>query len=271
MIILREFLYRQDDLVAQFLEQLEGGEFDEQHIREQATRATGVGATASVGPLAASGDHRREGTSETELTMRQTAGSRFNRLHALLDASGSIQPLEALDDDIWDQIGRNEVVEVEAVLNLLPGVLEMSQATSLSGLLPVINMMKDLPDEFRPDDFNPEDAEQMSAQISTIDSFAQHLGSGPIPCTFVPAGSSRYTFFAELARASVEGEVADLEGEVTVLARLKRKIAKGKPETLGGLPGIQLNREQRRTGGAAPLTTQLRYPAAVATVIGIYR
>jgi hypothetical protein len=81
MVVLREFLYRSDDLVSQFLEQLEGGEFDEQRITDQSSRSSGLGASVTAGPLSASGDKRTGESSESELTMRQTPASRFNRLH----------------------------------------------------------------------------------------------------------------------------------------------------------------------------------------------
>ncbi|MGI9119293.1 MAG: hypothetical protein ACR2G7_04090 [Acidimicrobiales bacterium] len=35
MVILGEFLYRRDDLVSQFLAQIEGGVYDEEHINER--------------------------------------------------------------------------------------------------------------------------------------------------------------------------------------------------------------------------------------------
>lgn len=89
----------------------------------------------------------------------------------------------------------------------------------------------------------------------------------------VPARAPRYKFFTELARESIQGDIADLDGEVTVLAKVTRKIAKGKPETVGQpFPGMQLNREQRgKDAGSAALTVRLRHPAAVVTVIGLYR
>jgi hypothetical protein len=272
-VVLREFLYRRDDLVAQFLEGLEGGEYDEERIKEQATRAAGGGASAGAGPLRASADLRREGTSETELTMRQTAASRFNRLHSLLEKNEAIQPLESLDDAIWEGLLRNEVIEVEAVLTLAPGVAAMNQAAGLGALLPLIGKISSLPDELLPDDFDRRDAARMTKQLPIIQDIAQPLTSGPVPCTFVPIGTARYTFFAELVRSGIQGTIADLEGEVTVLAKVTRKIVKGKPETVGQpVPGVQLNRDQRRKGaGSALLTVRLQHPAAVVTVIGIYR
>jgi hypothetical protein len=273
VVVLREFLYRRDDLVAQFLEQLEGGEYEEERIKEQDGRASGVGGSVGAKGLALSGERRKEGSRETELTVRQTPASRFNRLHNLLEQSEGIQPLESLDDAIWDEIERNEIIEVEGVLTLLPGVVEMNQATSVDKVLPIIEAMKGLPDEYLPDSFQRQEADKISGQIPIVQDFAQHFASGPVPCTFVPAGAPRYKFFAELVRYSVVGNIAELEGEVTALAKVTRKIDRRKPETLGQpVPGIQLNREQRRKGGAgAPLTVRLQHPAAVVTAIAIYR
>ncbi len=273
MVVLREFLYRRDDLVAQFLQQLEGGEYDEERIKDQRTRTSGASASAGIGSLGLSGERRADGTSETELTMRQTAASRFNRLHALLHQKEAIQPLHALDDAIWEQIARNEVVEVEATLTLLPGVAEMHQVAGIDAVLPLIETIKDLPDELLPDTVDRREADKMSSQIPAMQAVAQGLASGPVPCTFGPAGFPRYKFFSELRMDGLDCEIADLEGDVTVLAKLTRKIERGRPETVGQPgPGMQLNREQRRKGApSTPFTMRLQHPAAIVTTIGIYR
>lgn len=116
MIALREFLYRDDDLVSQFLEQMEGGGYDEQRITDQSNQTSGLGASAKVGPLNLSGDRRAGEASESEMTVGQTPASRFNRLYRLLEEGTAIQQLLGLDDEIWNQLSRNEIVEVDAEL-----------------------------------------------------------------------------------------------------------------------------------------------------------
>lgn len=273
MVVLREFLYRRDDLVAQFLQQLEGGEYDEERIKEQSGRTSAASGSAGVGPLSLSAERRRDGGSATELTMRQTAASRFNRLHALLSKDDGIQPLTSFDDAIWGQIECGEVVEVEGVLKLLPGVLEMQQASGIGCFLPLIETMKDFSDDWLPDTFDRDEVERVGGQLSAVQGVAQHLATGPVPCTVVPRGAPNCKFFIELKRDSLQGEIADLEGEVTLLARITRRITKGKPETMGQpIPGVSLNREQRRKGGSkGTLTVRLQHPAAVVSAIAIHR
>lgn len=67
----------------------------------------------------------------------------------------------------------------------------------------------------------------MSKQLPVIQDLAQPLTTGPVPCTFVPIGTPRYTFFAELVRSGIQGDMADLEGEVTVLAKVTPKDRQG--------------------------------------------
>lgn len=183
---LREFLHRRDDLVSQFFEQLEGGLYDEERIKEQSGRRSGVGASAGIGAARFSADRGKDGSTEAELTMRQTPAPRFNRLYNLLEAQGSVQQLTALDDDIWQQIDRKEVIEVDAVLSLLPGVLDLHQAAGVGSLAPVVELMQSLPDELLPDNFSRREAEQMTSQMPAIQDFTDHMSTGPVPCRRAP-------------------------------------------------------------------------------------
>ena len=274
MVVLREFLYRRDDLVAQFLEQMEGGVYDEEQITERTQSGSGIGASVGARGANVSGERKRHADHEAALTLRQTAASRFNRLHSLLQQEEALQPLEALDDDIWDQLRRNEVVEVEANLTLAPGVHETSNATALGAAAPLLDLMRSLPESMLPADFDREEADKISDQLPVVERFAEHFAAAPVPCTFTPVGSSRHKFFAELGREHLLADFGDLESEVTVLAKVQRLIPRSKPETVGSgiLHDVAVNRQQRRRQKRdEPLTVRLSYPAAVVTAIAIYR
>lgn len=272
--MLREFLYRRDDLVSQFLEQIEGGGFDEEQVMERTQSGSGVGGSVGAGGAKLSAERRKHGEREAAHTLRQTPASRFNRMHQLLSEGGAIQPLEALDDTIWDQLSRNEVVEIEAVCNLAPGVSELANLGAIAGAGPLIDIFKSLPPSMWPDNFNPDEAEKMSQQLPIVQGFVAHFANAAVPCTFQPLGSPRYRFFAELPRGHLLVEPAALQGEVTVLAKIQRLIKKGAPETVGAgvLQGAPVNREQRRKQKSnPPFTVRLSYPSAVVTAVAIYR
>jgi hypothetical protein len=56
---LRIFLYRDDALVSQFLEQLEGGTYDEENIRQRKGSGGSLGAEIGVGSAGLKGSHLR--------------------------------------------------------------------------------------------------------------------------------------------------------------------------------------------------------------------
>lgn len=113
----------------------------------------------------------------------------------------------------------------------------------------------------------------MTSQLPMLETLASNSPPDPSRASSRQSAHRDTGFFAELQREALQADLASIEGEVTVLAKVARKIEKGRPETLGQpLPGVGLNREQRRKDASAmPLTVRLQYPAAVATVIGIYR
>lgn len=274
MVVLREFLYRRDDLVGQFLAQLEGGVYDEEQITEQNQSGSGVGGGLAAGPLTASAERRSQGNREASRTMRQTHESRFNRLLTRLEGQEAVQFLAALDDAIWDELRRNEVLEIEAVLTLAPGVTDLSNLSALRSAAPILELMRSLPASMLPADFDPGEADKIGGQLPLIQRFADQFARAAVPCTLTPVGSARYSFFAELPREHLLAEPTNLEGEVTALVKVQRFVQKGKPETMGTglMPGVTANRQQRREQETEqPLTVRLRHPAAVVTAIGIYR
>jgi hypothetical protein len=274
MVVLREFLYRRDDLVSQFLEQIEGGVYDEEQITERTQSVSGIGGSVGARGASVSGERKKQGDREAALTLRQTVASRFNRLHDLLRQEEALQPLEALDDGIWDQLRPNEIVEVGADLALAPGVAQINNAAALGAAAPLLDLMRTLPAGMLPEDFDRAQADRMSDQLPMVQRFAEHFATAPVPCAFAPVRSPRYRFFTELSRDNLLVEPGALEGEATVLAKIQRLIPKGQPETVGGgiLPEVTVNRRQRRRQqGDQPLTVRLSYPAAIVTAIGVYR
>jgi hypothetical protein len=141
MATLRQLLYCDTDLIRQFLAQLEGGIFDEEHQAERTGGRTGVGGEVKAGPLGGRADRGREESQEVERVVCQTEASEFDRLYRSLSQQGNIQFLENIDDAIWDQLQRREIVEVEAVIR--PAGLEKISELFIKfqEILPLIDAM----------------------------------------------------------------------------------------------------------------------------------
>lgn len=85
----------------------------------------------------------RKGLSRSQLQrkMQQTSASRFARLYDLLDEDDGIQELPALDQAIWDQLRRQEVVDVQAIVALPALTRVLGMAPMLEGFAAFAEMM----------------------------------------------------------------------------------------------------------------------------------
>ena len=140
-MILRDFLYRDDEQVNKYLAQMEKGEYDEVNLTERDRNTKGFKANLKLPLLDASGENNKEGSMESSLTVRQTPESRFNRFWDLLNEEEQIHPLQSTDEEIWDNYGTDETLEIKARIELVPGVSEMATARELSSLKPMLSSL----------------------------------------------------------------------------------------------------------------------------------
>lgn len=265
-LVLRHFLYLDQDLLDEFLGQLEGGLFDEEHERaeESTSKSRSVGGEAKVvrGNLGRSND---SGAS-TERIVRQTASSKFDRFRRQLLDHEALQELGALDDAIWDQLEAGELLEIEAKLSQ-PGLSQVTQlARQLADVAPLLQAIG---------------AELKEEDVSQAEALASLADTDRVPVLVEVAAVPRYRFACRLRGSSLTVGESDLVGEATVLAKLQRKLKKGEREDLVDLPGVaMLPRAKRRELEAAikksksPISqgaTSIGHPGGVLTAVAINR
>lgn len=265
-LVLRQFLYLDQDLLDEFLGHLEGGLFDEEHERaeESTSKSRSLGGEAKVvrGNLGRSND---SGAS-TERVVRQTPSSNFERFRRQVVEQEGLQALGALDDAIWNQLEAGELLEIEAKISM-PGLSQITQfARQFTELAPLARAFGA--------DVKDDDVTQAQALASLGD-------NDRVPILIEVAAAPRYRFACRLRSASIMVEQNDLVGEATVLAKLQRKLKKGEREDLAELPGMgMLPRAKRRELEAtikkskAPISqgaTSIGHPGGVLTPVAVYR
>src|SRR3954464_8427365 len=114
----RRFLYLDPEITDAFLAQVEGGLYAEEEQTTRDTSTRGVAAGAAVGPLRAEGARGGSGEETVSRTVQLVAEGNFARLSAHLERQGASQYLQSFDEDIWNQLRRGEVLEVEADLSV---------------------------------------------------------------------------------------------------------------------------------------------------------
>jgi hypothetical protein len=151
--VLRRFLYLDSSVVDELVSQIEGGLYGEeaQRIVTGSGRKRGGELGVGLGGASAKGSAGRESSTQDERarTMEQTPESRFARLYDSLASEGAIQWLEVLDEEIWNQLRRGEVIEVDGIV-ALSGLNKLLALADQFG--PILGAMQTFDAEAAPDD-----------------------------------------------------------------------------------------------------------------------
>lgn len=269
--MLRSFLYLDAALIAEFLGQLEGGLSLSEEIRTTGLSERSAQGGVRAGPLGASASIGGESRRESERTVEQTAASLFDRLYGQLDQVGQVQPLSALDDNIWRQLRRGEVVDVEASIYL-------AGLTKLFDLAAKVQQLSQVASLFD----RPLDSESM-ASLGQITDLASLMKSDWVPVVAHVVGNPKYKFLARLNRESLAVDPMELEGEAIVFGKIQRILQPREELPVADvLPGWSaLPREKRKELETSLKRTDIskfglgelsiRAPGAVLMPVAVYR
>jgi hypothetical protein len=264
-IKLRHFLYLDSDLTNEFLAQVEGGLFDEEEQSTTGTSDKAVGGGVSAGPVQAGAGRGSSQEEARARLVRQTQESAFNRLAGLLEQTESVQWLESLDEEIFAQLSRGEVLEIEAVLEvplLVKLIVSASQMETVGQLMETMGQQ-----------FDAKALQGMQALVAIGGLFQS------VPVIAAAAGSPTYKFIAQINPAHLRVAIDQLDGEARIFATLDRKLREGEQVSiLDAIPVLRslpdrdeveanLQDEQSRQFVGEPVTP----PAAVVSAIAIYR
>jgi hypothetical protein len=209
--MLREFLYLDAGLTQQFLAQLEGGVYRDEAQSWRTAKGSSLegGLDARVAKLGGG----RESSDEEAVsrTVEQTPAGEFHRLMTKLKEIKGVELIEALDDAGWDALRRGEIIEVEALLSM-PTISHMLGLASK--VQPLLSLMEGLGE-----DVAGTDADSLAAMMT----LAQMSPTVPVVAT--PVGSPTIGFIAHLKRAALDVDVHELEGEATLVGKIRRKLA----------------------------------------------
>jgi hypothetical protein len=294
--MLRKFLFLDDSSVWDYLSVLEGYVTDDEVGRTEKGQIQ-AGASIDLHLVGAEAGKRKESEDQRRLII--TPPARFERLHKLLAETDQIQQLDAFDQEIWDQIGSGEMLEILADIrfpDLFSTLLTLPEAAetldSISSLLEVLETFGPL---FASDDepglgLDSKTREQLRG-FEAISGAVSELANQPaanVPIVFEAINTQGFQFFARLPRQHMRvDDLRDLEGQAYVFGKVFRKVRKGQDlEVFSLVPGLTsiaspLNRHQRRAMKKASsgttsdptnkITDKIKGPAIVLDPVAIYR
>lgn len=190
----------------------------------------------------------------SERTVEQNDNSEFERLYSNLQGAGLEKSLIETDDD-WDAVEAGEVIEIDVnvSMNMLNSLLSNPIVKAL-----MLNQIKD-------------------TDPKTVD----YLIGNDIAVTAKLANSSKYSFLMNLPTASVRLP-NELNGELTMLCKVHRKLKKEEKQAVLSFPGIVKSalskdnaledlRKSFTDQGLEAGELEISAPGAILTPIAIYR
>jgi hypothetical protein len=237
-----------------------------QEVDETEMEAKQRGGKVSV--KVAEGSGASEKSTETRRRLAVTDAAQFQRLYELLEDANAIQYLEAFDLEIWQQLKRNEMLEIQANLRVPEILMQLQQANNL---MPYIDLMRIIGEDPLSD---PKTAEAMSGMRSLHGIFADKS----IPLLFEAVSAPGFHFFASLSRQYLKCDLSELRKEAVVFGKVQRILPKGESQQvfsiLPELESLAANRKQRRAMKADQpegATEVLKGPAIILTPLSVYR
>lgn len=266
-LTLRRFLYLDSELTGEFLAQLEGGRYTEEDLSRKGQRDSELGGALGAGGISAKAGKSSASGAEASRTVRQTPESEFARLAEQLEQENGLQFLDALDEQIWGQIRRGEILEIEA--DVL--VSSLRKVAELVGSMGDIKKVAELAGEELELDAETEASLGALSKLGTM--------NAKVPVTARAAGTPEFQFIASLEPAKLRVPLDELDGEATFVAKVQRKLRPTEQHTFfDSIPGMSaIPREQRREvfegleNSVEFPDVVIAAPAAVVTPIAIYR
>lgn len=275
---LRSFVYLNDDVVSDYLAQLEGAILEGPYTEtDTSTGAKEGGGKLRLHVADVGGQMSRSQSSETLRTLRETPAARFARLHDTLEGEQMIQHLDGFDLEIYDQIEIGEIVEIRGI-GRLPRWERIARAASdFAGLFDIMRLTGQ----------DPLEDPKTRVGFEGLNALAAKKDQEGTALLLTPRNAPEFTILAKL-EASRLTRKEDLEAEVTILAKVQRILQKGETfDVFRLLPEVNdivqtmehQNRAARRTtkrqsgkksSDPSPLDEQVKYPALVVQPIAVY-
>ncbi len=267
-MILRNFLFLDTATMEDYLATLEGyvveGTVDQTDVEKK-------DKSGKAGYKIVEGGIKSEKSTETKQKLAVTDGAKFQKLYELLKEQDLLQFLDAFDEEIWKQLRRGQLLEVDSIIRF-PKPFAMTQA--IDGISPFLDIMAAFGEDSLLD---PEDR----AAFEGMSAIAKLVEEKPVPILFEAASTADFTFVANLPRRYLRCQLMDLEGEATIVGKIQRVLARGtKVEVFSlfsaftsSLPS--LSKEQRnqmqKEMVKGELAEVVRAPAIILTPLAIYR
>ena len=265
-MILRNFLFLNTSTVNDYLSTLEGSVTDSPIDQTEVKKSEKSG---KAGYQIIEGSAGSETSTETKQRLAITDAARFQRLYELLEKQNLIQPLDAFDTEIWNQLQRGELLEIQANIRL-PDSFKLTQ--TIEDLSPFLDIMKAF-------DQDPLADPKTRAAFEGMRAIGKLIDKQNAPLVFEATATPGYQFATHLPIQHLRCELADLQGEAVVFGKVQRILKKGERLEVFSLVSAlteSMKMQKQRSKAIKEITDKnviemIKGPAIILIPVAVYR
>ncbi len=263
--MLKSFLYLNESALSDYVSALEGGVRETVGDRRKDSR--GAHGKAGVGGFGGGGESNHE--AEQTVSMTDSPPAQFERLMRLVGADPEAAGwVEILDPDTeLPQLLTGALIDIECDIQIPTFVGMLNRSSGLIDTMKSLSALSDL----MPAGSAVPDPQQVEMAEKLTDLMGDKVMIVGMP------DSDTWTITGQLLPTHQRVETEDLEGDVRVVGKVKRRIRAGESHSLMALPGASLmNREKRREMSRKGPSSEsddswVRGPALILDILAIYR
>lgn len=262
--MLKNFLYLNEAALSDYVSALEGG--IRSAVDDRRTDSRGAHGKAGVAGFGGGGESAHE--NEQKVSMKDTPPAQFERLLRLVamepEAAGWVEILDP--DGEFPTLATGSLIDVDCDIEIPTFVHMLNRG---SGLIETMKSLSTLSDML------PSAAKIDPNQLAMVETMTNVLGD-KLMIIGTP-DSDEWRITGQLLPAHQRVEIEDLEGDVRVVGKVKRRIREGESHQLLPLPGasIMSRAKRRELARQRPASTSedmsIQGPALVLDILAIYR
>lgn len=264
---LRKFLYIDKEFINDSLGMILGEEY-ETTIVEKISSKLGGNINAGVDAVNGGGQIGREKNIETTKKVIVTDAIKFQQLYEEIQYSQENKIYyDYITPEIWESFEKDDIIEI--VVNLeLPKLITL--ANTVNALKDMATIVEKITGETY---INDKDLKKVDSVVE----LAESEKGEKIPCLMKFNNQKKYSIVGYLEKDNLKVDLSKLQGEVTVLCKINRRLAENENLSLSNLENtlksIPQNREQRRKNKITmpkEISDIVKSPAIIVVPIAIY-
>lgn len=211
-MILRNFLYLDNNMMEDYLSALDGYLIEEQNEIKTNSYANDVGGDVKF----LKGDMST--TSETKVDSKKaiTYAAKFQKLYDLMAKNTMLRCIDEINEKIWREIHRSDIIEIDVNIEIAKSFNNFKGVKDAVPMLDLLQTMGAINSN------NPNDIKAIQA----ISKLCKMVNTNKVPIICKNTTSEEYKFYGALQQDYLKNDISELEGNVTIIGKVQKILEK---------------------------------------------